>query len=845
MNIQKKIQVILLIGLFFVSCGDNHRSKQNTIVSSSNLPTIILLDKEQSKVEQKETLSEVDMIKNNVHELSWAYYQEERSTTVTKNRRWFISNASSPYIFSLMPIENSQAGWAEVSLTAGQVNLDVNTISIGDIPNKSTCSYYDRGLNQEKENCIIKDDVSNIKNSTVAILWWFFQASNGSWYIMGEGHTIAYKFAGDEDGQYDWTHTVDIGVTPTLFVENGIKKMKFVTASTNENLIGIDVSKHNGSVNWEAVKNDGVSFAFIKATEGYPETDYEWSHQYSENFLDTKFENNMNKAIEEGLLVAPYHFIRVDYNEKTSDAIEEAKYFVSKIKPYYENNKLLPPVIDIENPPTDKENPSNKNQIARWSKLEFTDWIRSFAYEVENQLGVKPILYMNESFSNNEVESNLFDSYELWIAKYLYSSENGTVINSLDDLETYESNFKPNRDYLFWQFTETAVDIDGLNGFVDKNIFQGTLDDLKKYLVDFQTNPSLTSISPSEIPVGESDSTLTLYGKNLKNIQKIFIAGVDIESFSVYNESYIKIETTQTHGANLAYGVPFGYRDVIVKFENGSQVVLKNQLKVIEDDIKIKSVQATPSSGNAYAQTNEDINFKVLTSGKNIQVYIHFFDGYKYLDKDKMNGGNGVWTFRRAIKNAGNRKYKVTIEDLNGNLLKSHETYIEVKESILTANSLMFPSDTSQNKWSHTSGSRFHKITSYAGNNFNDTHALDLNLNYPSYNSDKGKIVRPIANGKVIIDNSYYGFILIEHNTPLKLDDGTKLNIWYSGYMHMNNLTNLTNVTTASTLGNISRTGGTNDHLHFVIYTLINGRYTSIDIRKNLSSFVSPITGWY
>jgi len=111
-----------------------------------------------------------------------------------------------------------------------------------------------------------------------------------------------------------------------------------------------------------------------------------------------------------------------------------------------------------------------------------------------------------------------------------------------------------------------------------------------------------------------------------------------------------------------------------------------------EDDtnIKIKSVKATPSSGKTYAKTGEDIKFKVLTKGNNIKVYIHFFDGYNYLPKDKMNGGNGVWTFTRSIKNAGKRKYKVTIENLGGIILKTYETYIEVK-NITTSNKLDVP----------------------------------------------------------------------------------------------------------------------------------------------------------
>jgi len=158
--------------------------------------------------------------------------------------------------------------------------------------------------------------------------------------------------------------------------------------------------------------------------------------------------------------------------------------------------------------------------------------------------------------------------------------------------------------------------------------------------------------------------------------------GMQIE-WSGYNgdgtglgHEYIKITGETTRNLTMkAYGYQAGYANV--HYEWGGDDTTTPPV----NKVKIKSVKATPSSGNTFAETNEDINFKVLTMGNDIKVYIHFFDGYNYLPKNKMNGGNGIWTFTRAIKNPGNRKYKVTIEDIEGNVLESHEAYIEVKNS--------------------------------------------------------------------------------------------------------------------------------------------------------------------
>ena len=230
-----------------------------------------------------------------------------------------------------------------------------------------------------------------------------------------------------------------------------------------------------------------------------------------------------------------------------------------------------------------------------------------------------------------------------------------------------------------------------------------------------------------------------------------------------------------------------------------------------------------------------------------IKLFIQFHDGYNYGSEHAMHKSSStLWFFNRELNSAGkDKKYKIIVKDLDGNVVDTKEGSIEVKESTLTASDLKFPSNTSGNKWSHTHGSPYHKIINYAGSKFNDTYALDLNLNYPSHNLDKGKIVNPIADGKIIINNDALGFILIEHSIPLKLDDGTVLNKWYSGYMHMKNKTSKVNVTTTQTLGNISHVKADNDHLHFAIYKLVGDRYTSIDIKNNLSSFVTPITGWY
>ncbi|MET0358760.1 MAG: GH25 family lysozyme, partial [Pararhizobium sp.] len=76
---------------------------------------------------------------------------------------------------------------------------------------------------------------------------------------------------------------------------------------------GIDVSKWQGDIDWAAVKQSGVSFAFIKATEG-------------KDVVDTRFEEYWPKARAAGIAYAPYHFYYF-----CSTAAEQADWFIRNV----------------------------------------------------------------------------------------------------------------------------------------------------------------------------------------------------------------------------------------------------------------------------------------------------------------------------------------------------------------------------------------------------------------------------------------------------------------------------------------------------------------------------------
>lgn len=85
---------------------------------------------------------------------------------------------------------------------------------------------------------------------------------------------------------------------------------------------GIDVSRHQGSINWQAVKNDGIEFAIIKAG----------GHEKNEGFYTDKcWEANYKNAKAAGLLIGAYYYCGPDFCTE-SMGVQEAKHFLNLLK---------------------------------------------------------------------------------------------------------------------------------------------------------------------------------------------------------------------------------------------------------------------------------------------------------------------------------------------------------------------------------------------------------------------------------------------------------------------------------------------------------------------------------
>jgi lysozyme len=179
---------------------------------------------------------------------------------------------------------------------------------------------------------------------------------------------------------------------------------------------GIDVSHHQGTIDWPKVKADGVKFVMIKATQGvgYNQVDY--------------FRKSAPLALGNGIDVGAYHYGTFS---TVPEALSQAKYFESVIKDY----KLTYPIaLDLE---------ENEKKV---SKKQLTDAAIAFIEYLENK-GYFVMLYTGDSFLDTQLDETRLKNYAWWIARY---------------------GSEPKNDEHMWQYTSTGR-VNGIVGDVDLN----------------------------------------------------------------------------------------------------------------------------------------------------------------------------------------------------------------------------------------------------------------------------------------------------------------------------------------------------------------------------------------
>ncbi len=152
---------------------------------------------------------------------------------------------------------------------------------------------------------------------------------------------------------------------------------------------GIDVSHHQGSIDWQAVAGDDVAFAFIKATEGG-------------DYVDPRFEENWVGSAKAGIRRGAYHF----FTQCRTGAVQ-ADNFVRTVP---KDPRALPHVIDVEHMGPCKQNPQMQNVVGE---------ITIFLNRLEAHYGRRPLIYTTREFHDAYLK-NQFPDDDFWIRSLIF-----------------------------------------------------------------------------------------------------------------------------------------------------------------------------------------------------------------------------------------------------------------------------------------------------------------------------------------------------------------------------------------------------------------------------------------
>jgi lysozyme len=203
------------------------------------------------------------------------------------------------------------------------------------------------------------------------------------------------------------------------------------TARIWYDVIGVDVSHHQGDIDWPTLARTDVSFAYIKATEGG-------------DFRDRRFEANWEGARRAGLARGAYHFFT-----QCRTGAEQARNFMAAVP---REPGALPPAVDLEHMGPCRSGPPVVNLVEE---------IATFLAMLQDHYGRRPILYVTPEFDRAYLRGH-FEGETFWTCSIVLPPW-----------------FRTDR-WLLWQYHQCGRRA-GVNGPVDLNAFRGSRRDLEAF----------------------------------------------------------------------------------------------------------------------------------------------------------------------------------------------------------------------------------------------------------------------------------------------------------------------------------------------------------------------------
>ena len=204
-------------------------------------------------------------------------------------------------------------------------------------------------------------------------------------------------------------------------------------------VIGVDVSNHQGDIDWEQLAKNKVAFAYMKATEGG-------------DFRDRRFKQNWEGAKTASLARGAYHFFT-----QCRKGAEQAKNFIETVP---REEGALPPVVDLEHMGECRSGPRLPNVFEN---------IMALLGDLEAHYGRRPLIYTTDEFDAAYLQGQLA-SHTFWV-------------RSLHALPRFRKD-----QWVIWQYHDSGTR-PGVTGPVDLNAFRGSRADFVDFVAGSRVRP--------------------------------------------------------------------------------------------------------------------------------------------------------------------------------------------------------------------------------------------------------------------------------------------------------------------------------------------------------------------
>lgn len=185
---------------------------------------------------------------------------------------------------------------------------------------------------------------------------------------------------------------------------------------------GIDASHHQGPIDWARVADAGISFAYLKATEGT-------------GFTDPRFAEHRRQATREGIAVSGYHYFQL-----CSDGAAQAAHFLDVLGPSRRSSDWLPPALDLELVGSCADPPPAQELLAE---------VREFLDVVDRRTGIATMVYLYPDFEERFGFADDLADHPQWVRRL--------------------GDRPPRRDWSVWQYDDAGT-VPGIEGGVDLNL---------------------------------------------------------------------------------------------------------------------------------------------------------------------------------------------------------------------------------------------------------------------------------------------------------------------------------------------------------------------------------------